>query len=322
MKYPAMSRYSASVLRSIGLVNPGAKVFFVGPTAAAWYGDFLNTFGPDEDGGNRVFSTLASVIADGNVVASRGDVVLLTPYYTESISTSTQLAISKAGLRFQGLGTGTARPTITLDTANTATITVSAADVQFDNIIFIANFLNVAALFTLTTAKGFTLTNCEVRDTDITHNFVAMVVTNTTSNAADGLTIKDNKFFLVIATGATKLVSALGTNDRWTITGNYYSTPTTNAGAVLPIATGKLLTNLLITNNRFNLINAAGTATGLIITTNGSTNSGYLADNEIQVATTTPLWITASSGIVQTNNLATHTADKSGYVMPVIDASS
>ncbi len=301
-----MSRYSASVLRSIGLVNPGAKVFFVGPTAAAWYGDFLNTFGPDEDGGNRVFSTLASLVADGNVVASRGDVVLLTPYYTESISTSTQLNINKAGLRFQGLGTGTARPTITLDTANTATITVSAADVQFDNIIFIANFLNVAALFTLTTAKGFTLTNCEVRDTD----------------AADGLTIKDNKFFLVIATGATKLVSALGTNDRWTITGNYYSTPTTNAGAVLPIATGKLLTNLLITNNRFNLINAAGTATGLIITTNGSTNSGYLADNEIQVATTTPLWITASSGIVQTNNLATHTADKSGYVMPVIDASS
>ncbi len=149
-----------------------------------------------------------------------------------------------------------------------------------------------------------------------------MIVTDTTSNHADGLTIDSCKFFLLIATGATKLVSALGTNSRWTIQNNYYSTPTTNAGAVMPIATGKVITNLLLVKNRFNLVNAAGTATGLIITTDGATNSGYMADNQIQVATTTPLGITAASGIVQTNNLYTHTADKSGYVMPVIDASS
>lgn len=319
-----LERYGA-VAKAMGVTNmiaPNAKVFFIGATTLPSYQDFVDDFPIDKNGGNRIFPTVAAAVADGNVVASRGDICFMLPGHTETISSSTALTLSKAGIIFIGLGTGSLRPTITLDTATTATINVTAANLTFRNTIFVANFAAVAACFTLTTAAEFQLIDCEFRDTDSSHNFIAIVVTDTTSNHADGLVIKDCKLMLLATSGAVKIASALGTNDRWFITGNYYKTPTTNAGAVLPIATGKIITNLLFDDNKLILVNASGTATGVIITTNGSTNTGYLSNNKIQVATTTPLLITASSGFVQTNNLLTHTADKSGYVMPVIDASS
>lgn len=319
-----LERYGA-IAKSIGVTNmiaPNAKVFFIGKTTLPSYQDFVDDFPVDKNGGNRVFPTMAAAVADANVVASRGDICFMLPGHTETISSSTALTLSKAGVTFIGLGTGSLRPTITLDTANTATINVTAANVLFRNTVFVANFLAIAACFTLTTATEFQLMDCEFRDTSSSLNFVAIVVTNTTSNNADGLVINSCKFMLLATSGATKLVSALGTNNRWFIQNNYYATPTTNAGAVMPIATGKVITNLIFDSNMLILVNAAGTATGVIITTNGSTNSGYFSNNKIQVATTTPLWITASSGFIQTSNLATHTADKSGYPMPVIDASS
>lgn len=318
-----LDRYGA-IAKSIGLsgmINPNAKVFFVGATTLASYQDFMDDFPIDKTGGNRIFATMAAAVADGNLVAARGDMVFVMAGHAESISSATALNLSKSGVSFIGLGEGGLRPIITLDTGNDSTITVSAANIVIKNMVFVANFLNVAALFTLTTAKDFQLLNCEVRDTDTTHNFVAMVVLATTANAADGLKIDGNKFFLLIATGATKLVSFLGATTRVTITNNYYSSPTTNAGAVMPVATGKAILQLLVDSNKFNLVNAAGTATGLLITAD-TAGTGYVSNNLIQVATTTPLGVTAARGWVETNNLYTHTANKSGYVMPVIDASS
>ncbi len=297
------------------------RVFIVAKAALANISEIKAIFGTAyPDGTPLVYTTIALAVAQ--CVAARGDLILVAPGHTESIASNTALTMSISGVTVVGLGRGSQRAVITLDTANTATINVTAAGVVFKNVIFVANFLNVAALFTLTTAADFQVLDCDIKDTSAVLNFVAIAVVSTTSNAADGLTIENNKILLLIATGATKLASALGTNDRWSIRNNYYSTPTTGTGAVIPIATGKILTNFIFDNNKLNLVNAANTATGLLITTNGSTNSGYVSNNQIQVATTTPLGVTASSGFVQTNNLYTHTADKSGYVMPVIDASS
>ncbi len=319
MRYNKESGYGKYFPQRVANGDAG-KIFVIGKAGLAYRDMYAEVFTPDADGRVIFCATIAAAVALGT--ASGADKFALMPGHTETISSSTALTMSVAGVTVYSIGTGSDRAAITLDTANTATINVTANSVKFKNVIFIANFLAIAACFTLTTAKDFVLENCEFRDTSASLNFIAIVVTNTTSNDADGLTIDGCKFFLLATSGAVKLASALGTNNRWTIQNNYYATPTTNAGAVIPIATGKILTNLLLLKNRLNLVNAAGTATGVIITTNGSTNSGYMADNQIQVATTTPLAITASSGIVQTNNLYTHTADKSGYVMPVIDASS
>ena len=93
--------------------------------------------------------------------ASQGDIIMVKAGHTETISNATTLNADKAGIKVIGLGEGTARPTITLDTATTATIPVSAANFSFENFIFYANFADIVALFTLTTAKYFKCVNCD-----------------------------------------------------------------------------------------------------------------------------------------------------------------
>jgi hypothetical protein len=240
--------------------------------------------------------------------------------HAETISTATALNLNIAGVAVIGVGAGSMRPTFTLDTANTSTITVSAKDCSIQNCVFVANFLAVAACFTLTTAKDFAIDRCEFRDTSSVLNFIDLVKMSATSNANDGLSITNCTYLGLATSGAVKLLDALGTHDRVTISDNFYGTPTTGTGAVIPIATGKVLTTVNILRNYFNLVNAAGTGTGLLITTNGSTLTGYIDGNRMQCAATTPLLVTASSGLKFGLNYYTHTADKSGFLVPAADS--
>lgn len=177
----------------------------------------------------------------------------------------------------------------------------------------------VSSTTVTTLTQFFAVDNCEMRDTTSSLNFLNMVTVSATSNASDGLELTNNVAYLLATSGAVNMVLATGTNDRWLIQGNYWQTPTTNAGAVFPIATGKILTALRLLNNRFNLKNAAGTATGILITTNGSTNTGFIDGNMEFALPTSPLLVTASSGFVYGLNYHVDTADLAGYLVPAAD---
>lgn len=320
MRENQLSRYGA-FSRSLGLMSPGAKYHFVGLASLSWYGDFISEFGVDADGGNRVFPTLTAAIADSNVVASRGDVIVILPGYTQTISSSTALSISKAGLTIIGLGNGSLRPTFTLDTATTATINITAANIEFQNCLFVANFADVASCFKLTTAKNFTIRNCEFRDTTSILNFTAIVDTNTTSNDADGLSILDSNYYGLSATSNSCVVKMDGTNTRLTIKNSYFAHAATTGAGLMPIATGKVVTNAVIENNRFNFVGATGLTVGTLITTDGSTNSGLLHGNIIfDLDATSEILVTASSGFKFGINYSSAVADKSGYIVPAQDA--
>lgn len=314
------SRYGGNV-RNIPFMNPGAKYFFVGPSAATWYGDFISSYGPDQGGGNRVFSTLTACIADGNLSASRGDVIFLLPGFTQTISSSTALSLSIAGITIVGVGAGSLRPTITLDTATSSTINVTANNISISNCIFVANFASIVAPFTLTTAKDFVIDKCEFRDTSAILNFTNIISTGTTSNAADGITLTNSKRIGSGADSNTTIINMLGTNDRLTVTDNYFAHLAVTGGGGMIIATGKIATNVIWRRNVHNFLGATGLATGMIITTNGSTNSGILADNLDQnLDQTTEILVTASSGFIFFNNWHSGVADKSGYLVPAADA--
>lgn len=303
----------------ITIANPG-KVFWLNNSSVLAPGGIG---GSDANPGTytKPFSTLAGAIANTNVLASSGSIICVMPGHAESISSATALNLSKAGIAIVGLGYGTMRPTFTLDTANTATITVSANNVAIQNCIFVANFLAIAALFTLTTAKSFTLDNCEIRDTSAILNFINLVSTSTTTAANDGLSITRCQYYGLATTGAVKFVSFLGTQERVTITDNYYTSLTTGTGAVFPIATTKSVTGLLLQRNIFNCVNAAGTATALLITTDTATNTGVISQNYMQTLdATTELLVTASSGFKFFDNRYSGAADTSGYLLPVADA--
>lgn len=276
---------------------------------------YMGSYYPD--GTPMLYTTIA--LANAACLAGRGDVILVASGHTESISSNTALTMSIAGVTVVGLGNGAQRPVITLDTANTATINVSAASVTFKNIIFVGNFLAIASVFTLTTAKDFAVRNNEFRDTSAILDFLFIVTTDTTSNHADGLIIDGNIITSTTAAGVQGLVSALGTNDRFQITNNIYNSLSINPAAIIPIATGKVLTNFRLTGNFFNITNATGTATGYIITTNGSTNSGIIHNNFDHALPTSPLFCTATSGFVYGLNYHSDQADLAGYLVPAAD---
>ena len=165
-------------------------------------------------------------------------------------------------------------------------------------------------------ANFFAMDNCEVRDTSSVLNFLSIATFGTTNNLADGFTLTNNRILLAATSGAINLFTPTLTMDRVRIEGNYYASPTTNAGAMIPLSSGKVLTNVSIQNNQFNLANAAGTATGIIITTNSSTNSGIYNLNTSFALPSTALLITASSGFMYGQNWHTHTPDKTPQYLP------
>lgn len=303
-------------------MSPNAKFHFVGAATLPNYVDILDEFGVDLDGGNRIFPTILAAIADANVVASRGDVVFIMPGHTETHSSATTSALNKAGIRFIGLGYGSLRPTFTLDTGATTTINVTAANIRIENCIFVANYADIASLFTTTTAQEFQLVDCEFRDTSVSLNFLRIVDTDTTTAHTDGLTITGCSRIGAGATTATTIIKMDGTNDRLTVQNNYFTHANVDDGGLfMIIATGKIVTNAKISDNIFNFKDVSSATAGILITTNGSTNSGYITRNFVQhLDTTTEILVTASSGFVFFNNYASAVADKSGYLLPAADA--
>lgn len=272
---------------------------------------------------NAPCSTLAGALA--KCTASRGDIIFVKPGHAETISTATALAFNIAGVAIIGLGMGTSRPTFTLDTGNTVTITVSASNVSIQNCVFVANFLSIAALFTLTTAKTFTFENCEAKDTSAILNFANIVTTSATSNANDGLGIIGCKFNLLHATAAANLLKVTGTQDSIVITDNMYLSTTTDTGAVIVVTAAKVMTNFYLLRNIFTLVNAAATATGYLITSAQAGSTGMIHDNtDFCLANTTyasSLAVTAATGIRFGINRHSRTADKSsGATLPTPDA--
>lgn len=196
--------------------------------------------------------------------------------------------------------------------------------------LYNVNTSQTVASTTITTLTTFfALDSCSIRDTSTSLNFVTIVTIPATSNACDGLSITNNEIISLPTSGANNLFTVAGTNDRWRVQGNYYQAATTNAGAVMPMATGKSLTAFLVGGNGalgniFNLTNAAGTATGYLITAD-TAGTGYIHNNyDFCLANTTyasSLQVTAARGYRFGQNWHARTADKSpGTVLPAADS--
>lgn len=296
------------------------RIFIVAKDTAPNISELKAMYGTGyNDGIAGVFPTLALAVAKCR--ADAGDTIIIAPGHTENISSATALTLSVANIYIRGLGNGNDRPIFTLDTATTATINVTAANITVSNVIFVANFAAIASAFTLTAAKDFFLSFCEFRDTSSILNFVNIVDTNTTSNDADGLRIEDSKRIGAGATTATTIIKMDSTIDRLSIKRNYFAHNAVTDAGLMIIATGKIVTNVEIADNVINLVGTTGATTGIIITTNGTTNSGFLARNMVQsLDATTEILVTASSGFIFFNNYYSATADKSGYLLPAADA--
>lgn len=82
----------------------------------------------------KPFATIDYAI--GRCTASNGDIILVAPGHAETITASNTMTFDVAGVSVVGLGVGSARPTITVGTDAAATVTISAANVSIENVVF------------------------------------------------------------------------------------------------------------------------------------------------------------------------------------------
>lgn len=304
-----VSSFGVTVLPGSDEVIVGA-VFFVCNRTGANGSDGNNGLSPDQP--------LATVNAAFALCQSgRGDKVYVLPGHAETV-TATSIAHSVAGVKVIGLGQGASRPTFTFGAA-AATITVSAAGCRWSNCHFIANFADVASAFTLSTAKDFVVDSSTFLDTDATHNFLCLVTTNATSNAADGLAFLNNHVMSKVVTDGA-CVSVLAVIARLRIEGNVVDKLATNdAGHLLTLssfaATGTRVLNNILTMNAL-----ASQSAGTLGTGSSTASSGIVAGNLIyQIDTSTGLLWTAGSKLGFLENYMTGAADASGKIFPAID---
>jgi hypothetical protein len=264
------------------------------------------------------FSTVAFALTQAT--ASRGDVIMVKAGHTETISDATSFAMSTAGVAIVGLGTGSLRPTFTLDTANTATIPVSAANCAVKNCIFKANFLSIAACFTVATAANFAVEDCYFVDTSSVLNFLNIVKTTGAANTADGLTFSNNVVDNLGVTANNTAVLTANTIDRLTFKGNNLKWAVQNDVAAGVIATAGILTNADIGFNKAYRPNTT-TAGGSLVNVGGTTSTGWFYNNYVQtLTTTTDLICTANVGFGFFENRVTGVKGATGFVIPAVDS--
>ncbi len=229
---------------------------------------------------NAPFATLAKAIS----LASDNDIIMVKPGHAETVATAAGIVISKA-VAIVGLGSGSNRPTLTFSTA-TSTITVTSSNASVQNFLHLGGAATtfVATAYSIANAQvatGFTVENCEFRDVDATHGFVACVKVGTTANIADGLRFANNKVFrnLTSPPAANTAVVIASIIDRFEFEGNYIVNLTVNNNIALGFALGaNNATNLSVRGNRTASVNT-GTTAGELFSTSSTACDGMVSDN-------------------------------------------
>lgn len=315
---------------SNGVMIRGVPIVQTHPGRVFWVynGTVLNgqnhNNGSDGNDGTfrRPYATINYAITQCS--GGRGDVIVVKPGHAETLSGASAIVCNVAGVAIIGLGYGSNRPTLTLSTATT-TITADANDVVWQNFLFIGSAATtfVAACFkntNATVANNFTIDNCEFRDLDATHGFVACYTGGTTANQSDGFAFTNNKVWRNLTSPpAANTAAVIGAAiDRMVFSNNNITNKAANNNIALGFALGaNAATNLTVSGNRTQSLNT-GTTAGELFSGSSTACSGLVSDNySWHLASTGLLAPTGTKlGFVQNFCSITGAADKSALINP------
>lgn len=281
-----------------------------------WYVDSV-TGGSGRSGKNpkNALATIAQAFAKCR--ANKGDRIICLPGHAENVSASTALAV--AGVTVIGLGFGRNRPTVTFDTANTSTYAIGADNIRFYNVRFLANFLSIAAPFTLGAAKAFRLQECTFMDTSSILNFLNIVKSTGVANTVDSLHLENNRWDGLGTTSVNSFALTANDIDNMTLRGNRIRLSRTATAAILLTVTAGVLTDALIEDNTCVSQQTADTG-GSLVNVGGTTSTGIVKDNNVGDLATTDLLVTTSVGLSYFNNKKTGVITASAYLLPATDS--
>jgi hypothetical protein len=252
-------------------------------------------------------TVVAAAVTDGSSSANHGDVIVCMPGHADTVSSVGAITMATAGVTVLGIGEGSAQPTITLDTANTATVALTAAGITFENIHFIANFLDIATAITLVGAADATFRNCRFSETSVILN-AAIWINEEAAATSPRLTV-ENCNANAYGTANTHFVNFAGTGDGHIVRRNVLM----GDWATMCVGGAGVITNALIDDNRIlnvvatadTCINVAATATGLI--SNNRCAGGHATDGIV----------CGDMGSLE-NYYVDHDTDLSGVIEPAI----
>jgi len=308
------------VLRGTPLIstNPG-RVFFCNNSGLTQPGQIVGSNG-NKGTYQQPFASLNYAITQ--CVANRGDIIILAPNHTETITSATSIVLGVAGVAIIGLGAGSSRPTITYTTASAASLAVTAANITIQNVLFVANFASIVSAITATgtsTPKDLTIDNCEFRDTSSILNFIVAVTGNATANSMDGFTYTNNKNFGAASNTGTSAVNILSASARQSYISNFVSYPILNDTAALVKFGANAQTLLTIGGNKAYRPSTSTTNGSLFSCTVGGC-TGFVYDNySYHLNATTGILAQTGTGLAFQNNYCMFlgAADKSGALNPV-----
>ena len=266
----------------------------------------------------RPFATLQYAL--DSCTAGRGDIIFVGAGHAETVANATGLLFNKAGVAIVGLGSGSTRPTFTF-TAAAANIPITAANVSIQNCLFVANFADVASVFTATgtaTPTDFSVASCEFRDTSSILNFLSVITGNATANSLNGLSFAGNRISSLGTTAATTAIKILSTTDRVAITENYGNWAVLNDTAAILAASTFAVTNFDFGGNVLNRPNTSSTG-GSFVSGSSTAWTGHCYDNYLwQLDNTAGIWIPTGTKLAFSQNFSpiTGAADKSGLINP------
>ena len=150
--YPNGFNFGVSI-RGLPLLNTYAgNVFWVDSGA-----------GSDQNKGTfaRPFKTMDYAV--GRCTANNGDMVMVKPGHTETVTAAAGLDLDVAGITFVGFGNGSDRPTIDFTTAVGADMDVDAANITMVNFLFTGGIDALTGPIDVN-AADFSMLGCETRD--------------------------------------------------------------------------------------------------------------------------------------------------------------
>jgi len=304
------------IIRGVPLqqAQPG-EVYWVNNSATAIAKGAVG--GSDGNSGTytKPFSTIQKAI--DTCVAGRGDTIMVMPGHAESISSAGALTIDKNKVAIVGLG-GQGGPSLTLDTANTASIVVSGSGCTVKGFNILGAFADIATCFDLQGGSYFNMEDLNIVGATTNQNFVDIVTTSTTDYAESGLRVA-NCNWKDSDTGTGTFCAFNGSIDTFDFVDNYINigVNTSDLPAIAAVASGKLATRINVTGNSVWRLNDDNP---LLITGDGTMN-GIVADNFVRHADTAgEVLVTAGKSIGYFNNYATAANDASGFLLPAADS--
>lgn len=261
----------------------------------------------------RPFATIDYAI--GRCTASNGDIIFVKPGHAETVSAAGGIACDVAGVAIVGLGKGTLRPTITLGTAATASVTVSAAAVTLHNLRFVANFADITRIINVT-ATDCHIDWCEFTQAGADLNWVDVIDASGADNTADGLRVTNCSAYGIDAANDS-FIEITGDLARLWVENNVVVHATASATAMIEQATGKDITFAMI---RGNCYQSALTAVDVLVDNDTTANSGFAIGNFASHLDTAGEVLVDADGLGLFENRGSGVITASGYLLPAADS--